>query len=170
MHWPDASAAWKTNEGGHDAAAGTTLMMNINEIIEYLPHRYPFLLIDRVIEMEEGKRIIALKNVTMNEPFFPGHFPHHPVMPGVLIVEAMAQAAAVLSFKSMGVKPDENSVVYFAGIDNVRFKRPVVPGDQLIFEVEITHSKRNIYKYKGVARVDGEVATEADLMCALKTL
>ncbi len=144
--------------------------MNINEILEYLPHRYPFLLVDRVVEMEEGKRILALKNVTMNEPFFPGHFPHHPVMPGVLIVEAMAQAAAVLSFKSMGIKPDANSVVYFAGIDNVRFKRPVVPGDQLLLDVEITQSKRNIYKYKGVARVGEEVATEAELMCALKTL
>jgi 3-hydroxyacyl-[acyl-carrier-protein] dehydratase len=144
--------------------------MDINEILEYLPHRYPFLLVDRVLELEEGKRILALKNVTMNEPFFPGHFPHHPVMPGVLIVEAMAQAAALLSFKSMGIKPDENSVVYFAGIDNARFKRPVVPGDQLLFDVEITHGKRNIYKYKGVARVGGEVAAEAELMCALKTL
>ena len=145
-------------------------MMNINEIRDYLPHRYPFLLIDRVLEMEEGKRILALKNVTINEPFFPGHFPHHPVMPGVLIVEAMAQAAAVLSFKSMGVKPDESSVVYFAGIDNARFKRPVVPGDQLIFDVEITHAKRNIYKYKARASVDGELAAEAELMCAIKTL
>ncbi|HJV27773.1 MAG TPA: 3-hydroxyacyl-ACP dehydratase FabZ [Aromatoleum sp.] len=144
--------------------------MDINEILQYLPHRYPFLLVDRVLELEEGKRILALKNVTMNEPFFPGHFPHHPVMPGVLIVEAMAQAAALLSFKTMGIKPDENSVVYFAGIDNVRFKRPVVPGDQLVFDVEITHGKRNIYKYKGVARVGGEVAAEAELMCALKTL
>ncbi|NMG45099.1 3-hydroxyacyl-ACP dehydratase FabZ [Aromatoleum toluvorans] len=144
--------------------------MDINEILQYLPHRYPFLLVDRVLELEEGKRILALKNVTMNEPFFPGHFPHHPVMPGVLIVEAMAQAAALLSFKTMGIKPDENSVVYFAGIDNVRFKRPVVPGDQLHFDVEITQSKRNIYKYKGVARVAGEVAAEAELMCALKTL
>lgn len=144
--------------------------MDINEILQYLPHRYPFLLVDRVLELEEGKRILALKNVTMNEPFFPGHFPHHPVMPGVLIVEAMAQAAALLSFKTMGVKPDENSVVYFAGIDNVRFKRPVVPGDQLLFDVSITQSKRNIYKYKGVARVGEEVATEAELMCALKTL
>ncbi|BAL24695.1 3-hydroxyacyl-ACP dehydratase FabZ [Azoarcus sp. KH32C] len=144
--------------------------MDINEILQYLPHRYPFLLVDRVLELEEGKRILALKNVTMNEPFFPGHFPHHPVMPGVLIVEAMAQAAALLSFKTMGIKPDENSVVYFAGIDNVRFKRPVVPGDQLMFDVEITHGKRNIYKYKGVARVGGEVAAEAELMCALKTL
>ncbi|MBD5804048.1 MAG: 3-hydroxyacyl-[acyl-carrier-protein] dehydratase [Azoarcus sp.] len=144
--------------------------MDINEILQYLPHRYPFLLVDRVLELEEGKRILALKNVTMNEPFFPGHFPHHPVMPGVLIVEAMAQAAALLSFKTMGIKPDENSVVYFAGIDNVRFKRPVVPGDQLQFDVEITQSKRNIYKYKGVARVAGEIAAEAELMCALKTL
>jgi 3-hydroxyacyl-[acyl-carrier-protein] dehydratase len=144
--------------------------MDINEILRYLPHRYPFLLVDRVVEMEEGRRVVALKNVTMNEPFFPGHFPHHPVMPGVLIIEAMAQAAAVLSFKSTGVTPDENWVVYFAGIDNVRFKRPVVPGDQLVMELEITHAKRNIYKYKGVARVDGEVATEAELMCAIKNL
>lgn len=142
--------------------------MDINEILSYLPHRYPFLLVDRVIEIEEGKRIVAIKNVTINEPFFPGHFPGHPVMPGVLIVEAMAQVAALLSFKSMGVKPDENSVVLFAGIDNVRFKRQVVPGDQLVFEVEILQSKRNIYKYKGVARVEGQLATEAELMCALK--
>jgi 3-hydroxyacyl-[acyl-carrier-protein] dehydratase len=144
--------------------------MDINEILQYLPHRYPFLLVDRVLELEPGKRILALKNVTMNEPFFPGHFPHHPVMPGVLIIEAMAQAAALLSFKSTGVKPDENSVVYFAGIDNARFKRPVVPGDQLLFEMSITHSKRNIFKYKGVARVGGEIATEAELMCAIKNL
>jgi len=144
--------------------------MDINEILQYLPHRYPFLLVDRVLEMEPGKRILALKNVTMNEPFFPGHFPHHPVMPGVLIVEAMAQAAAVLSFASMGIKPDDKSVVYFAGIDAVRFKRPVTPGDQLLLDVTITQSKRNIYKYKAVARVGEEVATEAELMCALKTL
>lgn len=144
--------------------------LDITEILKYLPHRYPFLLVDRVVEIEEGKRIVALKNVTMNEPFFPGHFPHHPVMPGVLIVEAMAQAAAVLSFKSMGKVPDENQVVYFPGIDKVRFKRPVMPGDQLLMEVEITASKRNIYKYLGVARVDGEVAAEAELMCALKNL
>ncbi|NMG34324.1 3-hydroxyacyl-ACP dehydratase FabZ [Azoarcus sp. TTM-91] len=144
--------------------------MDINEILKYLPHRYPFLLVDRVLELEEGKRILALKNVTMNEPFFPGHFPHHPVMPGVLIIEAMAQAAALLSFKTMGMQPDENSVVLFAGIDGVRFKRPVVPGDQLLFDVSITQNKRNIYKYKGVARVGDEIATEAELMCALKTL
>ncbi len=122
-----------------------------------------------MLEIEEGKRILALKNVTINEPFFPGHFPNHPVMPGVLIVEAMAQAAALLSFKTMGVKPDDNSVVLFAGIDNVRFKRQVVPGDQLLFDVEILQGKRNIYKYKGVARVGEQIATEAELMCALKT-
>jgi 3-hydroxyacyl-[acyl-carrier-protein] dehydratase len=145
------------------------MVMDINEILRYLPHRYPFLLVDRVLTVEEGKRIVALKNVTMNEHFFPGHFPHHPVMPGVLIIEAMAQAAALLSFRSMDVKPDENSVVLFAGIDHARFKRQVVPGDQLIFEIEITQSKRNIYKYKGVARVDDELAAEAELMCALKT-
>jgi 3-hydroxyacyl-[acyl-carrier-protein] dehydratase len=145
-------------------------VLNITEILKYLPHRYPFLLIDRVVEFEADKRVVALKNVTMNEPFFPGHFPHHPVMPGVLIVEAMAQAAAVLSFKSMGTMPDENQVVYFAGIDKVRFKRPVTPGDQLVMEVVITNNKRNIYKYSAVARVDGEIAAEAELMCALKTL
>ena len=144
--------------------------MDIKEILQYLPHRYPFLLVDRVLEIEPGVRARALKNVTMNEPFFPGHFPHHPVMPGVLIIEAMAQAAALLSFKSSGVKPDENSVVYLAGIDHARFKRPVVPGDQLIFEVEITQSKRNIYKYKARATVDGDLAAEAELMCAIKTL
>ncbi|THF66214.1 3-hydroxyacyl-ACP dehydratase FabZ [Pseudothauera nasutitermitis] len=142
--------------------------MDINEILQYLPHRYPFLLVDRVLQIEEGKRILAVKNVTINEPFFPGHFPGHPVMPGVLIVEAMAQVAALLSFKTMGVVPDENSVVLFAGIDNVRFKRQVVPGDQLVFDVEILQGKRNIYKYKGVARVNDQIATEAELMCALK--
>ncbi|MCB1906865.1 MAG: 3-hydroxyacyl-ACP dehydratase FabZ [Rhodocyclaceae bacterium] len=144
--------------------------MNIHEILQYLPHRYPFLLVDRVTELVEGEHIVAIKNVTMNEPFFPGHFPHHPVMPGVLIVEAMAQAAAVLSFKTMGALPDDDSVVYFAGIDGVRFKRPVTPGDQLVMTVSILNSKRNIWKYKAVARVDGEVAAEAELMCALKKL
>ncbi|HRP96249.1 MAG TPA: 3-hydroxyacyl-ACP dehydratase FabZ [Rhodocyclaceae bacterium] len=144
--------------------------MDINEILQYLPHRYPFLLVDRVLELEEGKRVLAVKNVTINEPFFPGHFPHRPVMPGVLILEALAQAAAVLSFKTMGQKPDENSVVYFAGIDKARFKRPVGPGDQLLLEVGIARTMRNIWKYEGVARVGDEVAAEAELMCALKTL
>ena len=143
-------------------------VMDINEILHYLPHRYPFLLIDRVLEIEPGVRALALKNVTMNEPFFPGHFPHHPVMPGVLILEAMAQAAALLSFKSSGERPDENSLVYFAGIDKARFKRPVVPGDQLLFEVEIVRVMRNIHKYKGIARVGDELAAEAELMCTMR--
>lgn len=144
--------------------------MDINEILEYLPHRYPFLLVDRVIEMEEGKRVLALKNVTMNEPFFPGHFPHRPVMPGVLILEALAQAAALLSFKSSGQKRDDNSVVYFAGIDKARFKRPVVPGDQLMLDVTIIRNMRNVYKYQATARVGDELAAEAELMCAIKSL
>ena len=144
--------------------------MDIQKIQSLLPHRYPFLLVDRVNELVEGEHIVAIKNVTMNEPFFPGHFPHHPVMPGVLIVEAMAQAAAILSFKTMGALPDDDSVVYFAGIDGVRFKRPVTPGDQLVMTVTILNTKRNVWKYKAVARVDGEVAAEAELMCALKKL
>lgn len=144
--------------------------MDINEILHYLPHRYPFLLVDRILELEEGKRVLAIKNVTINEPFFPGHFPHLPVMPGVLILEALAQAAAVLSFKTMGQKPDENSVVYFAGIDKARFKRPVTPGDQLLLEVHIIRRMRNIWKYQAVARVDEAMVAEAELICALKTL
>ena len=144
--------------------------MDINEILHYLPHRYPFLLVDRILELDEGERVLALKNVTINEPFFPGHFPHRPVMPGVLILEALAQAAAVLSFKTEGEVPDENSVVYFAGIDKARFKRPVVPGDQLLLEVRIGRKMRNIWKYEAVARVGDELAAEAELMCAIKTV
>ena len=143
-------------------------IFDINEIKKYIPHRYPFLLVDRIIELEVGKRVVGLKNVTVNEPFFPGHFPHSPVMPGVLIIEALAQAAAVLAFKTEGTVPDENSMVYFASVDNVRFKRPVVPGDQLILEAEIVRTIRNIWKFKAIARVEGEVATEAEFMCAIK--
>ena len=144
--------------------------LDITEILKYLPHRYPFLLVDRILELEEGQRVLALKNVTINEPFFPGHFPHHPVMPGVLIVEALAQAAAVLAFRTHGSVPDDDSVVYFAGIDKARFKRPVVPGDQLMLEARISRNMRNIWKFEGVARVDGELAAEAELMCAIKML
>ena len=143
-------------------------IIDINEIKKYIPHRYPFLLVDRIIGLEVGKRVVGLKNVTVNEPFFPGHFPHSPVMPGVLIIEALAQAAAVLAFKTEGTVPDENSMVYFASVDNVRFKRPVVPGDQLILEAEIVRTIRNIWKFKAIARVEGEVATEAEFMCAIK--
>jgi 3-hydroxyacyl-[acyl-carrier-protein] dehydratase len=144
--------------------------MDIHEILEYLPHRYPFLLVDRVLSLEEGKEITAVKNVTINEPFFPGHFPYHPVMPGVLVVEAMAQAAAVLSFKTMGRKPSDDSVYYFAGIDNARFKRPVSPGDQLILQVKIDRIMRGIWKYSGKALVNDHIVAEADLLCTLKMI
>ena len=144
--------------------------MDIHEILEHLPHRYPILLVDRVLDVIPGERIVALKNVSVNEPFFPGHYPHHPVMPGVLIVEALAQAAAILSFKTLGGKPDDKSVYYFVGIDNARFKRPVSPGDQLILEVSIQASKRGLWKFAAQAKVDGQVAAEAELMCTVRTI
>jgi 3-hydroxyacyl-[acyl-carrier-protein] dehydratase len=144
--------------------------MTIEEIREYLPHRFPFLLIDRVTAFEKDRRIVALKNVSMNEPFFPGHFPHVAVMPGVLIVEAMAQAAAVLSLKSLGHKNDGKWVYYFVGIDGARFKRPVTPGDQLVIEVVAGQTRRGIAKFTAVARVGEAVAAEAELLCALREL
>jgi len=144
--------------------------MDIHEILNYLPHRYPFLLVDRVLSMELGKEIVALKNVSINEPFFPGHFPNHPVMPGVLIIEAMAQAAAILSFKTTDTRPSDDTIYYFAGIDNARFKKPVLAGDQLILKVKIERTMRGLWKYSGQALVDGAVAAEADLMCALKVI
>jgi 3-hydroxyacyl-[acyl-carrier-protein] dehydratase len=142
--------------------------MTIEEIQEYLPHRYPFLLIDRVLEWEKNKRMVAIKNVTVNEPFFQGHFPHYSVMPGVLIVEAMAQACALLSLKSMGHKNDSKSVYYFVGIDGARFKRPVTPGDQLVITVEQVRLARGVGKFKAVARVGEALASEAELLCALR--
>lgn len=144
--------------------------MDIHQILEYLPHRYPILLVDRVLDVVPGERITALKNVSVNEPFFPGHYPHHPVMPGVLIVEAMAQTAAILSFKTLGGRPDDKSVYYFVGIDNARFKRPVGPGDQLVMEVSIVMNKRGIWKFAGIAKVDGQVAAEAELMCTVRAI
>ena len=143
-------------------------MMDIYEILKKLPHRYPILLVDRVLEIEAGKRIKALKNVSVNEPYFVGHFPSRPVMPGVLMVEALAQAAGLLSFASLGVEPDDNSVFYFVGIDGARFKRPVEPGDQLILDVALERSKAGIFKFNGRATVDGELAVEADLMCTMR--
>lgn len=140
--------------------------MDIHEILKYLPHRYPFLLVDRVVEFEMGKSLHAYKNVTINEPFFVGHFPHHPVMPGVLIMEALAQAAGILTFKTADFIPDENSLFYLVGIDGARFKKPVTAGDQLHLHVEIQRQMRGVWKYKAVARVDGELAAEAELMCA----
>ena len=143
-------------------------VLDIHRILKLLPHRYPFLMVDRVIEFEKGKRIKALKNVTINEPFFMGHFPHRPVMPGVMMLEALAQAAALLSFESMGETPDDNTVVYFLGIDGARFKRVVEPGDQLILEATIDRAKAGIFKYKTRASVDGQTAVEAELMCTMR--
>ncbi|MBI3150046.1 MAG: 3-hydroxyacyl-ACP dehydratase FabZ [Betaproteobacteria bacterium] len=142
--------------------------MEIREILQYLPHRYPFLLIDRVLEMEVGKRIVALKNVTMNEPYFVGHFPGNPVMPGVIVIEAMAQAAGILSFKTMGRQPDGKSVVYFAGIDGARFKKPVIPGDQLRLEVDLHRLVRGVAKFSGRALVGDTLVAEAQIMAALR--
>lgn len=144
--------------------------MDIHEIMNYLPHRFPFLLVDRIESVEPGKRIVAIKNVSINEPFFPGHFPNRPVMPGVLILEAMAQAAAILSFKTAGTKPDANSVYYFVGIDNARFKKPVEPGDQLRLEVEITRTIKGIWKFSAKAFVSGQIVAEADIMCTVRNV
>ncbi len=139
--------------------------MNIRDILDHLPHRYPFLLVDRVVSCEPGKSIHAYKNLTINEPFFVGHFPGVPVMPGVLILEALAQAAGILSFKTLGVKPDDKSLFYFVGIDNARFKKVVTPGDQLHLHVSILRQMRSIWKYGAEARVDGHVVAEAEMMC-----
>tara|TARA_B110000967_G_C18630795_1_gene433538 strand:+ start:204 stop:662 length:459 start_codon:yes stop_codon:yes gene_type:complete len=144
--------------------------MDIHEILDHLPHRYPFVLIDKVTSLDLGKEITAIKNVTINEPFFPGHFPYHPVMPGVLIIEAMAQAAAILSFRTMDTKPSEESVYYFAGIDNARFKKPVGPGDQIILHVKIDRILKGIWKYSGTAMVEDEIVAEAGMMCILKEI
>jgi 3-hydroxyacyl-[acyl-carrier-protein] dehydratase len=144
--------------------------MDIHQILKKLPHRYPILLVDRVLEVEKGKCIKALKNVTINEPFFTGHFPHRPVMPGVLMLEAMAQTAALLAFETLGVTPDDKTVYYFAGIDGARFKRPVEPGDQLVMSVTLDRMKAGIFKFTGVTRVGDEVACEAELMCTMRTI
>lgn len=144
--------------------------MDIHQILKRLPHRYPFLLVDRVRDIEKDTRIVAIKNVTFNEPFFGGHFPHRPVMPGVLILEAMAQASALLSFASMDLDPGDDTVVYFVGIDGARFKRPVEPGDQLVIESTIVRHKGGIYKYAAKATVDGELAAESELMCTMRTI
>jgi 3-hydroxyacyl-[acyl-carrier-protein] dehydratase len=143
--------------------------MDIHEILKYLPHRYPFLLVDRVLSCEPGKDITALKNVTMNEPFFNGHFPNYPVMPGVLVIEALAQAAGLLTLKSVDAKPDEDSIFYFVGIDAARFKKPVQPGDQLILKATILRERVGIWKYAARAEVDGRVAAEAELMCTVRS-
>ena len=144
--------------------------LDINQIKQYLPHRYPLLLVDRVLDWESGKNITAIKNVTINEEFFVGHFPHKPVMPGVLTIEALAQTAALLAFLTTGQKPDDNAVVYFVGIDGARFKRPVEPGDQLKMQVEILRQARGIWKFNAKATVDDQLVVEAELMCTMRSI
>jgi 3-hydroxyacyl-[acyl-carrier-protein] dehydratase len=147
-----------------------TIEIDIHQILKRLPHRYPFLLVDRVLELEPGKRIRALKNVTINEQFFVGHFPQRPVMPGVLMLEALAQAAALLGFVTHDVTPDDKTLYYFAGIDGARFKRPVEPGDQLFLEAEVLRMKASIWKFKSRALVGEELAVEAELLMAVHKL
>ncbi|CAM8637027.1 FabA 3-hydroxymyristoyl/3-hydroxydecanoyl-(acyl carrier protein) dehydratases [Oxalobacteraceae bacterium] len=144
--------------------------LDINQIKQYLPHRYPLLLVDRVLDWESGKNITAIKNVTINEEFFVGHFPHKPVMPGVLTIEALAQTSALLAFLTTGQKPDDNAVVYFVGIDGARFKRPVEPGDQLTMHVEILRHARGIWKFHAKATVDDQLVVEAELMCTMRSI
>lgn len=141
-------------------------MMDVKEIREYLPHRYPFLLVDRVLELVPGESVVAIKNVSVNEPFFNGHFPEHPVMPGVLLVEAMAQAAGILGFKTMDKRPQDGSIYYFVGADDLRFKRPVVPGDQVKLEAKVLSERRGIWKFAVQASVDGQLACSATILCA----
>jgi 3-hydroxyacyl-[acyl-carrier-protein] dehydratase len=144
--------------------------MDIHQVLELLPHRYPFLLVDRVLSYEPGKTLVAIKNVTINEPFFGGHFPHHPVMPGVLIIEALAQAAAILSFKTIGHRVDDQSVYYFVGIDKARFKKPVTAGDTLRLDITLQRYVRGIWKFWTEARVEDKIVAEAELMCTVRTL
>lgn len=144
--------------------------MDIHQILKKLPHRYPLLLVDRVLEIEKGVRIRALKNVSINEPHFQGHFPHRPVMPGVLLLEALAQAATILTLVSLDAELDDNTVTYFAGIDGARFKRPVEPGDQLVLDVTLIRAKASIYKFAGKVWVGEELACEAELMCTMRRI
>jgi len=143
-------------------------ILDIHAIMKQLPHRYPFLLVDRVLECKPGATLIAIKNVSINEPFFPGHFPHRPVMPGVLILEALAQATGLLAFATIGRSPDHNTLYYFVGIDKARFKKPVEPGDQLLLKVEYLWDKRGVWKFKAQAEVDDQIVTDAELMCAAR--
>lgn len=142
------------------------MIMDINEIQEYLPHRYPFLLVDRVTELTVGESIVAYKNMSISEGVYQGHFPSHPIFPGVMIIEAMAQTAGLLGFKTMGKKPSEGSIYLFVGADNARFKRQVVPGDQLFMSAKIITEKRGIWKFDCEAKVDGELAAKATILCA----
>lgn len=146
------------------------MTMDIHEILKKIPHRYPILLVDRVLELQKNDSIRALKNVSINEPYFSGHFPQRPVMPGVLMIEALAQAAAILGFETLDLTPEDNALFYFAGIDGARFKRPVEPGDQLLLEVKLVRQKSGIFKFKARGTVDGELAVEAELMCTVRKI
>ncbi len=145
-------------------------MMDVNEIKEYLPHRYPFLLVDRVVDLKQGESIVAYKNITVNEAVFNGHFPQAPIFPGVMIIEAMAQVAGILGFKTLGKKPQDGSIYLFAGADRVRFKRQVVPGDRLQIEALVVSEKRGIWKFECKATVDNELAASATIMCADRSI
>lgn len=142
------------------------MIMDVNEVREYLPHRYPFLLVDRVVELNLGESIVAYKNLTINEPFFDGHFPEQPVFPGVLLLEAMAQASGILGFKTMDKKPADGSIYYFVGSDKLRFKRPCVPGDQVMLHSAIVSERRGIWKFDVSATVDGAECAAATILCA----
>jgi 3-hydroxyacyl-[acyl-carrier-protein] dehydratase len=147
-------------------AGAVPFAMDVHEVFKFLPHRYPFLLIDRVLACVPGDSLVALKNVSVNEPYFVGHFPRRPVMPGVLIIEALAQATGILAFKTVQTTPASGTMYYLAAIDNARFKQPVEPGDQLILEVKLQRAVRGVWKFSGEAKVDGKIIASADLMCA----
>jgi len=155
---------------GSTTGKENTGMMDIHQVLRHLPHRYPFLLIDRVIECIPGQSLTALKNVSYNEPYFSGHFPARPVMPGVLILEALAQATGILAFRSTNSTPDDGYLYYFVGIDRARFKQPVEPGDQVILDVQLRRNVRNIWQFTGEATVDGKTAASAEIMCAAKEI
>ena len=143
-------------------------VLTVSDIRKILPHRYPMLLVDKVLDWEAGKKITAIKNVTANEEFFNGHFPHYPVMPGVLLIEALAQTAAIFAFMSADAKLGDDAIVYFATIDKARFKRPVEPGDQLLMEATLLRSLRGMWKFRTTGSVDGQVVVEAEVMCAIR--
>lgn len=159
-----------TAENSSSSQANELCTMDINDILEHLPHRYPFLLVDKVIDFTLGESLVAIKNISVNEPCFTGHFPHRPIFPGVLILEAMAQATGLLAFKTMETKPSTDSLYYFVGIDNARFKKPVIPGDQLELHVSLVKRKRDMWKFKAEGKVDGAVVCQADLLCAQKNI
>ena len=149
-----------------DMSGDNAEQMDIQGILEHLPHRYPFLLVDRVLRLEPGKSLTAVKNISFNEPQFTGHFPHKPIFPGVMIIEALAQATGILAYRSTNSKPSSNKLYYLVGVDNTRFKKPAMPGDQLILEIDLVKTLRGVWKFKARALVDNQVITSADLMCA----